>query len=122
MRSANLPDPVFSSKESGVFQVAVVLENAIEHRKSFIRAEAAPGVDAEVYSSLKQEEKMIVNALADSRDLNVNDAMLLVGKDWRATRAFFENLMAKGLVARTPGKPRDRHRKYFLVLKRTSKP
>lgn len=118
MRSANLPDPIFQSKESGVFQVSVVLENAIEHRKSFIRAEAAPGIDAAIYNSLKQEEKMIVNALADSRDLNVNDAMLLVGKDWRATKAFFDNLVSKGLVARTPGKSRDRHRKYYLVLGR----
>lgn len=115
MRSANLPDPIFSSKESGVFQVSVVLENAIEHRKSFIRAEAAPGIDQALYASLSQEEKMIVNALATGREINVGDAMLLVGKDWRATKAFFNSLEQKKLIGRTPGKPRDRHRKYFLA-------
>lgn len=115
MRAASLPDPTFTSKESGVFQVSVILENAIEHRKSFIREEAAPGIDQKLYNSLSQEEKMIVNALATGRDLNVGDAMLLVGKDWRATKAFFDSLMEKGLVGRTPGKPRDRHRRYFLA-------
>lgn len=115
MRKANLPDPIFSSKEAGVFQVSVVLKNAIEHRKSFIRAEAAPGINQELYASLSQEEKMIVNALAMGRELNVNDAMLLVGKDWRATKAFFDSLLNKQLIGRTPGKPRDRHRKYFLA-------
>jgi ATP-dependent DNA helicase RecG len=115
MRSANLPDPIFSSKESGVFQVSVVLENAVEHRKSFIRAEAAPGIDQMLYDSLCQEEKMIVNALASGREINVGDAMLLVGKDWRKTKAFFDSLEEKGLLGRTPGKPRDRHRKYFLA-------
>ncbi|QLC25956.1 hypothetical protein HFP57_13600 [Parasphingopyxis algicola] len=116
MREANLPDPIFSSKEIGIFQVSVVLENAIEHRKSFIRAEAAPGIDQKIYENLCQEEKMIVNALADGKDLNVNDAMLLVGKDWRATRAFFDHLMDMGIVGQTPGKARNRWRKYYLVL------
>ena len=115
MRSANLPDPIFSSKESGVFQVSVVLKNAIEHRKSFIRAEAAPGIDQKIYNALLQEEKMIVNALASGREINVGDAMLLVGRDWRATKTLFDSLLAKGLIGRTPGKPRDRHRKYFLA-------
>lgn len=122
MRAANLPDPTFFSKESGVFQVSVVLENAIEHRKSFIRAEAAPVIDQVLYDRLSQEEKMIVNALAAGRDLNVNDAMLLVGKDWRATKALFVNLMEQGLVEQSPGKARNRHRKYYLSSKAAHAP
>ncbi len=118
MRAANLPDPIFTSKEIGVSQVSVVLENAIEHRKSFIRAEAAPGIDARIYESLSQEEKMIVNALADGQSVNVGDGSLIIGRDWRGTKTVFDSLEAKGVIGRTPGKPRDRHRKYFLKLGR----
>ncbi len=118
MRQANLPDPIFTSKELGASQVSVVLENAIEHRKSYIRAEAAPGIDASLYASLTQEEKMLVNALADGSGVNVNDAVLIIGKDWRATKGVFDSLEEKGLIGRTPGKARNRHRRYFLRLTR----
>jgi ATP-dependent DNA helicase RecG len=118
MRAANLPDPIFTSKELGASQVSVALENALEHRKAFIREEAAPGVDAKLYASLTQEEKMLVNALADGSAVNVNEAGLIIGRDWRATKAVFDSLEAKGLIGRTPGKARNRHRQYFLRLTR----
>jgi ATP-dependent DNA helicase RecG len=75
-----------------------------------------PGIDQGVYSGLSQEEKMIVNALADGDMVNISDGGLIIGKDWRATKAVFDSLEAKKILGRTPGKARNRHRRYFLRI------
>lgn len=118
MREANLPDPKFVQKQVGTFQVIVTLENDQEHRKLYVRAEAAPGIDPDVYEYLSESEKMIVNYLADQGRVNVTDAGLVISRDWRETKKTLDGLEAKKLIARSPGKPRSRHRFYFL--RRTS--
>jgi ATP-dependent DNA helicase RecG len=114
MRDANLPDPKFSQKQIGTFQVSVTLENSQEHRKLFVRAEAAAGINPEVYGSLSENEKMIVNYLADRDRVNVNDAALVIAKDWLATKKVLDGLIEKKVIERSPGKARSRHRFYFL--------
>jgi ATP-dependent DNA helicase RecG len=66
MRAANLPDPKFVQKQIGTFQVSVTLENNQQHRKVYVRAEAAPSINPNVYNSLSESEKMIVNYLVIS--------------------------------------------------------
>ncbi len=58
---------------------------------------------------------MIVNYLADQPRLDVTDAGLVIGKDWRATKKILDGLEAKRLIARSPGKTRSRHRFYYLL-------
>jgi ATP-dependent DNA helicase RecG len=41
MREGNLPDPKFVQKQIGMFQVSVTLENDLEHRKLYVRSQAA---------------------------------------------------------------------------------
>ncbi|MCB9956829.1 MAG: putative DNA binding domain-containing protein [Caulobacterales bacterium] len=117
MRQANLPDPVFAQRTTGTFQVSVKLENDAEHRKTFVRAEAAIGINPDVYASLTESEKMIVNYLADQERVNVTSAGLVIGMDWDTTKAILTGLEEKGIVARLPGKARSRHRFYFLKHK-----
>lgn len=115
MRAANLPDPRFTQKQIGTFQVSVTLENDQEHRKSFVRAEAATAINPETYASLSESEKLVVNYLADQPKLDVTDAGLVIGKDWRATKKILDALESKKLIARSAGKARSRHRFYYLV-------
>ena len=114
MREANLPDPIFVQRTTGQFQVSVTLENDYEHRRQFVRAEAATDINPDVYASLTESEKMIVNYLADQKKVNVTDAGLVIGMDWRETKAVLEGLLDKKVIDRTPGKHRSRHRFYFL--------
>jgi ATP-dependent DNA helicase RecG len=65
MREANLPDPIFTQRTTGTFQVAVTLKNNAEPRRTFVRAEAAADINPDVDASLSESEKMIVNYLAD---------------------------------------------------------
>jgi ATP-dependent DNA helicase RecG len=114
MREANLPDPVFVQKQAGTFQVSVTLENDQEHRRLFVRAEASPGIDPDVFNSLTEHEKMIVNYLTDHPKLNVNDAAKIIVKDWRGTKRTLEALVEKKIISRAPGKYRSNHQFYFL--------
>ena len=48
MREANLPDPIFVQRTTGTFQVSVTLQNDAEHRKMFVRTEAAADINPDV--------------------------------------------------------------------------
>jgi ATP-dependent DNA helicase RecG len=119
MRAANLPDPVFAERSTGTFQVMVTLRNHAEHRKLFVRAEAAAEINPEVYASLTESEKMLVNYLADQDRVNVTDAGLVIGMDWRGTKVILDGLEAKKVIARSAGKARSRHRFYYLRRRRS---
>lgn len=119
MREANLPDPTFVQKQAGTFRVTVTLENDVQHRKMFVRSEASGAINPDVYNSLTESEKMIVNYLAERVRVNVTDAGLVIGKHWRDTKSVLDGLEKKDLIARSPGKERSRHRFYYL--KRTAK-
>ena len=114
MRDANLPEPVFVQKQSGTFQVSVTLENAQEHRKLLVRAEAAVGINRDVWQSLNESERMIINYLADQHRVNVTDAARIISLDWRGTKLVLDGLEQKKLIVRSPGRERSRHRFYHL--------
>jgi ATP-dependent DNA helicase RecG len=121
MREANLPDPIFVERTAGTFQVSVTLKNDAEHRKQFVRTEAAADINPDVYASLSQSEKMIVNYLADQGRVNVTDASLVIGVDWRGTKAILDELEEKKVIARSVGKTRSRHR-FYCLRRRVKRP
>ncbi len=121
MREANLPDPIFVQRTAGQFQVSVTLQNNAEHRKMYVRSEAAVGINPDVYSSLTESEKMIVNYLVDNDKVNVQDAGLVIALDWRRTKIVLDGLEQKKIIVRSPGKPRSRHRFYHLKRNLISK-
>lgn len=114
MRQANLPDPVFIDRQSGTFSVTVTLENDVEHRKQYVRSEAAAAINPDQYESLSEGEKMVVNYLAENHKVNVTDAGLVISQDWRGTKKVLDSLVSKSILERSPGKHRSRHRFYFL--------
>ncbi|WP_428661231.1 ATP-binding protein [Reyranella sp.] len=117
MRQANLPDPIFSQRQAGTFQVSVTLKNNAEHRKVYVRSEAAAGINPHQYEALGQSEKMIVNYLTDNARVNVTDAARVMALDWRGSKDVLENLERKGVLKRSPGRDRSRHRFYYLPKK-----
>ena len=114
MRQANLPDPHFAQKKSGIFQVVVTLKNNQEFRKLYVRAEAAGSISSNLYDKLSESEKLVVNYLVEKERVDVTDAGLVVSKDWRATKKILDDMEEKKIIERSPGKPRSRHRFYFL--------
>ena len=94
--------------------MTVTLENNVQHRKQFVRSEAAIGIDPDIFAALTESEKMIVNYLAEQPRVNVTDAGLVIARDWRETKLILDALEKKNLIARSAGKARSRHRFYYL--------
>jgi ATP-dependent DNA helicase RecG len=123
MQEANLPEPIFEQREAGVFQVSVVLQNDVEHRKKFVREEAMPAIDPAIYGTLTQEEKILTNWAAEGKEMTVKDAQDVLGlSDWRKARAVLDSLTNKFVLQRPPGKDRDRHRPWSIRKSRLPKP
>lgn len=118
MREANLPDPRFDQKQVGTFQVTVTLENDVQHRKLYVRSEAAAAINPETYLSLSESERMIVNYLVDNQKVNITDAGRVIACGWRETQKILANLETKGVIVRSTGKYRSRHRFYYLKPRR----
>lgn len=114
MRQSNLPDPIFVQKQAGTFKITVTLKNNVEHRRLYVRTEVAGVINPDVYSTLTESEKLIVNYLAENAKINVTDAGLVIARGWRGGSAVLKSLEAKGIIERSPGKYRSRQRFYFL--------
>jgi ATP-dependent DNA helicase RecG len=124
MQEADLPDPIFTQRESGIFQVSVTLKNNVEHRKNFVRLEAMSAIDPLLYESLSESERVLVNWCAEGKRITVKDAQGILGDmaaDWRAARAVLDSLTNTQIFDRPPGKDRDRHRKWFLRKRRSAR-
>ena len=120
MQEANLPDPTFIQRESGIFQVSVTLKNDVEHRKSFVRTDAMPSIDPIIYETLSMQE--LVNWAAEGKKMTVKDAQDVLSCDWRSARGVLDSLTNKYLFDRPPGKERDRHRRWFLRKRKAIRP
>jgi len=96
----------------------VTLKNNAEHRKIYVRSEAAVGINPDAYATLSESEKMLVNYLADNPRINVKDAGRVIALDWRATKQVLDRLEDKKIIQRSEGKTRSRHRFYFLPRKK----
>jgi ATP-dependent DNA helicase RecG len=114
MREASLPEPKFAQRQSGTFSVTVTLENDLQHRKQFVRTEVVSAINSDLYEGLSESEKLIVNYLAERLKVNVTDAGLVIARDWRESKELLEGLVEKGVLSRSPGKERSRHRFYYL--------
>lgn len=121
MAEASLPGPEFSQKQVGTHQVHVVLRNNIEARKVFIDEDAINLIGRSIFETLSDDEKMIINCIAEKGFINVSDANRLLHRDWRTAKNKLEGLVAKGaLVKRAKtGVKRDPSTRYVLRRRTT---
>jgi ATP-dependent DNA helicase RecG len=116
MLGAELPAPEFSQKEVGTHQVHVVLRNNIEARKEFVEAGALKLIGEQAYERLDQQEKLVINFVAEKGHINVSDANRLLMKDWQTAKRILDGLGSKNILVRTSrtNRPRDPASRYVL--------
>lgn len=119
MMASNLPAPEFSQKEIGNTQVHVTLRNDVEHRKTFVDANAARIVGESVFDSLDENERIIINYLAERVRINVTDAQRITGKGWQYAKGLLDGLVDKKILEyRRPTPDVERDPKAHYVLRR----
>lgn len=115
MTEVNLPPPEFVQRQVGNHQVHVTLRNNVEARKVFLDEDAAKIVGEAVFNSLDEQEKVIINFVAEKGRISVSDANRILRKDWRTAKKVLDRLAkARVLERRSTGKLRDPHARYLL--------
>lgn len=109
MEQASLPTPIWEQKDLSGHLVRVTLRNNVEHHKEFIDADVEVPISTEVYRSLSEREKTLINAIADGRTINVTDASKLLGVNWRTAKKTLESLECKEICKAVGNKGKQRN-------------
>lgn len=96
MDQAKLPSPEFTEAFNDGNSVKVILRNNVEQRKSFIDSEAKASLDESNYKLLGENEKKIVNYLAEYGSINTTEAGKLLGVSWPTSKKVITKLINMG--------------------------
>ena len=118
MLSANLPEPEFLQKEVSVHQVHVTLRNNVEARKEFVDASALKLIGEQVYAQLSNDEKNVINYIAEKGLINVRDTNRLLHKDWQASKAILQGLTDRTILMRRSKSEKARSSAHYVMPSR----
>jgi ATP-dependent DNA helicase RecG len=99
MRESRLPDPDFRQRELGHTVVRVVLRNNIKQRKALIDSGiAASVISPDVYRTLTEPERLILNHVAANGTINTTQAVRITGKGWKSVHRILLKLAGRGVL------------------------
>lgn len=118
MREANLPVPEFVQlgDQANPHVVRVTLKNNFEHRKVYLAQGVANSVGEAIYSTLSENEKLLLNYLNERSEVSITDAVRLTSKDWHACKRMLEKMVADKILTRRQSSddPRNGAKRYVL--------
>ena len=116
MKVNNLPPPEFVQKEMVTHQIHVTLKNNVEARKTFIDANVADLIGRNLYETLTEHEKLLINFVSENGTISVSDAGRLTAKAWDAAKAILDGLVERKILAirAKTGKLRESSKRYIL--------
>lgn len=115
MREMNLPAPEFVQQEVGGVIVRVTLRNNIAARKIFVDSDAAKAIGEAIFKTLTEDERQVINYLAEKEVINVSDAQRLLGKSWPYTKKLLAKLRDRGILIHVHNE-KDRDQRAFFAL------
>jgi ATP-dependent DNA helicase RecG len=124
MQENGLPIPEFDQKEVGHSIVRVVLRNNIKQRKMLIdSAIAASVISPEIYRSLTEDERHIMNHVAEHGSINTSQAVRLTGRGWKSAHRTLLKLAGRGILQHQHnGTDRDPQAFFSLSVQRATIP
>ena len=114
MEAVDLPPPTFSEAQGNTTTVHVTLRNNVAARKSFMDESAAELLGRSVFATLRPNERMIVNYLAEHGKANVTEIHRLVQCDWRTAKATLTRLVERDILEHISFRERDSKAFYRL--------
>jgi ATP-dependent DNA helicase RecG len=110
MEEASLPPPLWEQKDLDGHLVRVTLRNEMELRREFIDASIETPISAELFKSLSDREKILINAAVGGRIINVTEAAMLLEVNWRTAKKVLDKLEARELfvgIAKSTRNPKS---------------
>ena len=98
MQAASLPAPEFSEKQLDTSRVRVTLRNNIKQRRLWVDKDAAAIVGAALAASLGEDEKRILNFVAENQSINVTQAMRITALAWETAKAKLDLLAGQQIL------------------------
>jgi ATP-dependent DNA helicase RecG len=116
MTEMGLPRPEFAQKEIGHSRVRVTLRNDIEHRSKWLDKDVATIVGTALAKILTDNEKRILNFVAEHKAINVTQAVRLCGLEWGTAKKCLNRLQSMGILTRIAREDIDRDPKARYVF------
>jgi ATP-dependent DNA helicase RecG len=117
MLALGLPKPEFEQKEITHSLVRVTLRNNIAVRKVWVDKDVSTLLGAAISDTLDENERRIVNWVAENKKISVSQVQRLTGKSWPASSKLLKGLKAKGIltdIRKSKKKERDPSARYVL--------
>jgi ATP-dependent DNA helicase RecG len=118
MSKLGLPSPLFQEITATSAMVRLTLMNNIEHRKQFVDSDAFEILGEEIASGLTDQERRIVNYVAEHQTINVTEAAKLTGVRWHTIKKRLEGLTERGVLDHIHDAVVERDRYAYFVLKK----
>jgi ATP-dependent DNA helicase RecG len=118
MKNSGLPAPIFAQKEITSSLVQVILKNDINHRTAFIDTEAFSVLGESLAKSLDEQERRIVNFVAENRTINVTQTSKLIGRRWQACKKILGHLVDRGILDHIHSQKVERDAFQYYTLKK----
>jgi ATP-dependent DNA helicase RecG len=116
MTAMGLPQPEFAQKELGHSRVRVTLRNDIQHRSKWLDKDVAALVGSALAKSLTDNEKRLLNFVAEHKAINVTQAVRLCGLEWGTAKKALNRLQDMGILQRIAREDIDRDPKARYVF------
>lgn len=116
MVESELPAPEFAEKVSDYSTVRVTLRNNIKQRRAWIDAAVVSVVSPEIDKTLTDEERRVINYLAEHATINTTQAAKILDRGWQSTHRLLLRLQSKKLLKYHHRKDIDRDGQAFFTL------
>lgn len=120
MNRMRLPSPEFKENEVGFnTYVRVVLRNNVKQRRAWVVADVSNVVGEDIARQLTEDERMIVNRIADNGLINVSEAQRLTQREWGSAKNLLQKMVSKGILSWHHRKDIERDSTAHYTLKKS---
>ncbi|QDV70768.1 hypothetical protein Poly24_44940 [Rosistilla carotiformis] len=118
MKEMQLPSPEFKQSEIGYSIVRVRLKNNIERRRVWVDQDISKIVGEAIVSQFSEDEKRVLNWIAEYGQCNVNSIVRLLDKEWGTCKKLLITLTRRKVLQYVRFKPDgERDSQAFFRLK-----
>ncbi len=111
MKRMALPEPEFKLSEVGHTLVRVTLRNNIKQRRAWIDQDVSQIVSEAIAESLTEDEKRVLNWLAERGQISISDANKLLGFSWPAAQKLLLGLATKRILQYVRFRPYEHNKR-----------
>lgn len=98
MKALGLPNPVFEEKEFDARSVRVTLYNDARNRRKWIEKNASEVVGKEMWLTLNEAERKIINYLAEYETASITTLQKVTSLSWPTCSRILKSLKKRGVV------------------------